>query len=70
MVDIHSHILPSLDDGSRSLEESLRMARQAVSTGIRHMAATSHGIFTITRWKTIGQSSGKRRKRLQLNRFH
>lgn len=45
MVDIHSHILPSLDDGSRSLEESLRMARQAVSTGIRHMAATSHGNF-------------------------
>ncbi len=45
MVDIHSHILPSLDDGSRSLEESLRMARQAVSSGIRHMAATSHGNF-------------------------
>ena len=45
MVDIHSHILPSLDDGSRSLEESLRMASQAVSSGIRHMAATSHGNF-------------------------
>lgn len=45
MVDIHSHILPSLDDGSRSLEESLQMARQAVSSGIRHMAATSHGNF-------------------------
>ena len=45
MVDIHAHILPSLDDGSRSLEETLRMAKMAVSSGIRHMAATSHGNF-------------------------
>ncbi len=45
MVDIHSHILPSLDDGSGSMEETLRMARMAVSSGIRHMAATSHGNF-------------------------
>ena len=28
------------------------------------------GIFMIIRWKTTGRSSGKRRKRLQLNRFH
>lgn len=45
MVDIHSHILPSLDDGARSLEETLRMAQIAVSSGIRHMAAASHGNF-------------------------
>ena len=43
MVDIHAHILPDLDDGSSSLEESLRMARIAVESGIYHMAATSHG---------------------------
>lgn len=45
MVDIHSHILPGLDDGAESLEESLVMARLAVSSGTRHMAATSHGNY-------------------------
>ena len=45
MVDIHSHIIPGLDDGAESLEEALVMARLAVSSGIRHMAATSHGNY-------------------------
>ena len=42
MIDIHSHILPELDDGSRSLEESLEMARIAAEDGITHMVATPH----------------------------
>ncbi len=42
MIDIHSHILPKLDDGSRSLEESLDMARIAAEDGITHMVATPH----------------------------
>ena len=29
MIDLHCHILPELDDGSQSLEESLAMARMA-----------------------------------------
>ena len=45
MVDIHSHILPGPDHGAESLEEALVMARLAVSSGIRHMAATSHGNY-------------------------
>src|SRR5450755_2798786 len=31
MIDIHSHILPGLDDGSKSLEESVEMLRQAAA---------------------------------------
>ena len=42
MIDLHSHILPELDDGSRSLNESLAMARMAVEGGIREMIATPH----------------------------
>jgi len=42
MIDIHSHILPKIDDGSRSLEESLEMARIAVSEGIDTMINTAH----------------------------
>lgn len=52
MIDIHSHILPGLDDGAVSLEEALAMARCAVAEGIRQMVATPHvttGLYTNTR---------------------
>lgn len=42
MIDIHSHILPAIDDGSSSVEESIDMARQAVADGIRTVVATPH----------------------------
>ena len=42
MIDLHSHILPELDDGARSLEDSLAMARMAVDSGVTTMAATPH----------------------------
>ena len=37
MIDLHCHILPELDDGSQSLEESLAMARMAVNSGVREI---------------------------------
>lgn len=49
MIDIHCHILPKVDDGSRSLEESLRMAEIAVKDGIQEIVATPHsldGVYT------------------------
>lgn len=42
MIDIHAHILPGLDDGSDSMEESLEMAYIAVENGTRVIAATPH----------------------------
>ena len=42
MVDIHCHILPALDDGAKSLEESLQMAEMAIADGITHVVATPH----------------------------
>ena len=42
MIDLHSHILPGIDDGSKSLEMSLAMARIAVADGIKTMACTPH----------------------------
>jgi protein-tyrosine phosphatase len=42
MLDIHCHILPAVDDGPASLEESLDLARFAVQDGITHIVATPH----------------------------
>lgn len=42
MVDIHSHILPQVDDGSHSLDESIEMCRASAEDGIRVMVATPH----------------------------
>jgi len=36
MVDIHSHILPGLDDGSKNLEESVAMVKMAAESGTPH----------------------------------
>lgn len=42
MIDLHCHILPGIDDGSRNLEMSLEMARMAVADGITLTACTPH----------------------------
>jgi len=42
MIDLHSHILPGLDDGAQSMEESLEMARIAERDGIEKIVATPH----------------------------
>lgn len=42
VIDLHSHILPGLDDGASSLEDSLELARAAVSAGVTAVAGTPH----------------------------
>ena len=42
MVDLHTHMLPRLDDGSQSMRESLMMARMAVDSGVSGIAVTPH----------------------------
>lgn len=42
MVDLHTHILPGIDDGADCIEESLAMLRQAYYAGTRHMVVTPH----------------------------
>jgi len=44
MIDIHSHILPNLDDGPDSLAVSLKLAGRASSQGITAMVATPHSM--------------------------
>ena len=41
-IDLHSHILPGIDDGAGSMDETLDMARVAQQDGVRHIVATPH----------------------------
>lgn len=42
MIDLHSHILPGLDDGARDIPEALAMAEKAAADGIAGMVCTPH----------------------------
>ncbi len=50
MIDIHSHILPDVDDGAETLAESLEMAHQAVAGDTTDLVCTSHS----AEWFEIG----------------
>ena len=42
MIDFHTHLLHSVDDGSRSLEESLKLLEMLSSQGVKKVFATPH----------------------------
>lgn len=42
MIDIHCHLLPGVDDGAKTLDDSVAMARMAVAAGTRTIVATPH----------------------------
>ncbi len=44
MIDIHSHIMPFVDDGAEDYEMSVRMLEMAAAEGITHIIATPHFI--------------------------
>lgn len=58
MVDIHSHVLPEIDDGAISLEESVAMCRAAAADGIKTIVATPHmfnGVYEAPDKEAISQ---------------
>jgi len=58
MIDLHCHILPGLDDGPRTMEESIRMCRIACHDGIRTVVATPHtlnGVYQNGRLATLNK---------------
>lgn len=42
MIDIHSHILPGIDDGSSNIESSVELVRELASGGVTEIIATPH----------------------------
>lgn len=52
MIDLHSHILPGIDDGARTLADTIAIAQNTVENGVTHMMCTPHihlGTFDNTR---------------------
>ena len=44
MIDFHTHILPNIDDGSRSIEETFNLIKEAKNVGFEAIISTSHYI--------------------------
>ena len=42
MIDIHSHILPNIDDGASNLAEAFTMLKMAVDNGVTTQVLTPH----------------------------
>lgn len=55
MIDIHSHILHCVDDGSRCIEESMRMIKEAAQCGVTDLICSPHlrGEFKNTKEKIL-----------------
>lgn len=48
MIDIHTHILPGLDDGAKTLNESIQMIQQALDVGVSAICATPHILYEVS----------------------
>jgi protein-tyrosine phosphatase len=55
LVDLHTHILPGLDDGPDSMLDSVKMAQALHDMGFRHVFATPH--HRLYSWEGIGWES-------------
>lgn len=42
MVDMHSHVLPGIDDGAQSTKQSIELIKRMMATGIKKIIATPH----------------------------
>ena len=53
ITDIHSHIIPGVDDGAESLEISMEILRESYASGVRQIILTPH--FRLGMFETSGQ---------------
>lgn len=61
LADIHNHLVPGVDDGSRSLEESIRNLRALRAEGVTTLATSSH----LNGWLVYEQGLAARLRRLE-----
>ena len=61
MIDLHSHILPGLDDGAKNIDDALEMCRVAQADGIHTLVATPHcrnGVYHNDQTKILAALKG------------
>lgn len=63
MIDIHSHIIPNVDDGARSVEETFNILKEAQEAGFTDVILTSH--FLLNYYETNAQELIFWKKKLQ-----
>ena len=51
MTDLHMHVLPGMDDGSKDVRTSIAMLKRSASYGVDTVAATSH-FYAVRRCST------------------
>src|SRR5688500_3054677 len=69
-IDVHSHLLPGIDDGCKTIEQSIECARVLVQHGYTHACCTPHiwpsykGISrtSVSRWCRLLQAEYERNK--------
>lgn len=55
MIDIHTHIIPGVDDGAFSMEEALKILKVARADGTKAMVATPHVFSHVSRFSDLGE---------------
>ncbi|HEU5304630.1 MAG TPA: CpsB/CapC family capsule biosynthesis tyrosine phosphatase [Gemmatimonadales bacterium] len=58
MIDLHSHLLPAVDDGSRSVEQSVKVLREMALRGVTGVCLTPH---MLARWSEAGPPQAHQR---------
>lgn len=69
MIDLHCHVLPGIDDGAKTIDESLSLIQAAIADGISHMVCTPHiqtGIYDNT-IESIAQVFDELKRQVLLN---
>ena len=51
MIDIHTHVLPGIDDGAQNLQESYEILQALIAQGVTELVATPHiisGVYELS----------------------
>ena len=67
VYDIHSHVVPAIDDGASSLDMSIEILRLAYAQGARGIVCTSHSGYSIERYKKNLKMLQDRAKKENIN---
>jgi len=73
-MDIHSHVLPGIDDGAKTLDESVSMIKRFQELGINKIVTTPHimgGVWPNSKVEILNKLSGLKKKLLKegINNF-